>query len=727
MDGSCRDHIALVHGRAVDPLNVADHEVRVLDRAGSVVQRRAGDVGDGNRRRAQGRDERDRRALLERGADRRIDGEHRAARHPGGRELALRDPNREAQRAELTRGVVDVRADDLGNGVAMRQDVGPRAVGGPGDQPDDQDGGRPAPPPAALGALQARDRLGDGRGGRRGRRDRLLGLREVADERAERPRPGERAGERRQVHAHRHGRLRTHLAIRVGRARHEAVEVVADLRRRPRRLRHPVRQVLVRDRHRGLARVGELTGEQFVRDDPQRVQVGPRVGRLAADLLGREVLDRARHGARPRVLRVGERTGETEIGELHDAVGRDEDVLGLEVAVDDPFRVRVLEGRERLADDVGRLRGREPPARVQELADRPSADVLHDHVVDAVDRPPVVHRHDVRMVEGGGRAGFAAEPFDEAGVARQRTVEDLDGDLAREDGVVRAEDLAHAPGGDPLQHVIAAVKGHQRVALAVRRGHRLCHALGHRPPVRGSAQAGRSASGGILRPWEPGTVQPLRPTAEETASLRIAEELDSIEEAVRGGSTDLRALGFWRVVGSVKRDQVLVLEHADQVGRIDRAAFVARVRVRAPVWVGSVLLVAVIAAGVVAILLAARWTGTAAGIALLAAAVAWAIGVHSPTHQAFGWFAGIRFTDSFLGGPPPPRPGLKTDYATYLRAEPSIACLVPRLRRDRHQDRAVRRRRAGSPHQRAGVGGARGRGDRRPPDRDRRALLDEDQ
>jgi hypothetical protein len=167
-------------------------------------------------------------------------------------------------------------------------------------------------------------------------------------------------------------------------------------------------------------------------------------------------------------------------------------------------------------------------------------------------------------------------------------------------------------------------------------------------------------------------VQPLRPTPEETTSLGIAHELDRIEAALRGGSTDLRALGFWRVVAAIKRDQVLVLDHADQVGRIDGAAFVARVRLRAPVWVASVLLVTVIAAGVLAIVLAARWTGTAAGVALLAAAAAWAVGVHAPTHQAFGWFAGIRFTDSFLGGPPPPRPGLKTDYATYLRAEPSM-------------------------------------------------------
>ena len=167
-------------------------------------------------------------------------------------------------------------------------------------------------------------------------------------------------------------------------------------------------------------------------------------------------------------------------------------------------------------------------------------------------------------------------------------------------------------------------------------------------------------------------MQPLRPTAGEAASLRIAEELDRIEAAVRAGSTDLRTLGFWRVVAAIKCDPVSVLDHADQVGRIDRAAFRARVRARVPVWVGTVLLGAVTAAGVVAIVLAARWTGTAAGLALLAAAVAWAIGVHSPAHWGFGWFAGIRFTDYFLGGPPPPRPGLKTDYATYLRAEPSM-------------------------------------------------------
>ena len=45
--------------------------------------------------------------------------------------------------------------------------------------------------------------------------------------------------------------------------------------------------------------------------------------------------------------------------------------------------------------------------------------------------------------------------------------------------------------------------------------------------------------------------------------------------------------------------------------------------------------------------------------------------MHLPTHWVYGRFAGIAYTDSFLGGPPPPRPGLKTDYATYLLADPA--------------------------------------------------------
>jgi len=156
-----------------------------------------------------------------------------------------------------------------------------------------------------------------------------------------------------------------------------------------------------------------------------------------------------------------------------------------------------------------------------------------------------------------------------------------------------------------------------------------------------------------------------------SGSAEIRADLDRIEAAMSEGSTDLRALGFWKIVARVKPDRVLVDEHADQIGRIDTAAFRAGVRLRVPVWAGNLLLLVGIVAGGVAVWLAFVWDSPVwKGLALLAAGVTWAIAVHSPAHWLVGRAIGIRFTDYFMGGPPPPRPGLKTDYATYLRADP---------------------------------------------------------
>lgn len=157
-----------------------------------------------------------------------------------------------------------------------------------------------------------------------------------------------------------------------------------------------------------------------------------------------------------------------------------------------------------------------------------------------------------------------------------------------------------------------------------------------------------------------------------SASPDLKASLDNIEAAVAAGNTDLRALGFWRVVARVKPDRLLIDEHADQIGRIDTAAFHAGVKLRAPVWAGNLLLLAGIVAGGVAVWLAFAWDSAMwKGLALLAAGGIWAVAVHSPAHWVVGRAIGIGFTDYFLGGPPPPRPGLKTDYATYLRADPS--------------------------------------------------------
>jgi len=157
------------------------------------------------------------------------------------------------------------------------------------------------------------------------------------------------------------------------------------------------------------------------------------------------------------------------------------------------------------------------------------------------------------------------------------------------------------------------------------------------------------------------------------ASDAIGDRLAEIEAAVGEGATDLKALGFWPLVARVKRDRLLVAAHAERIGRIDAMAFGAFVgRWRLPAGLGTGLLVLGSLVGLAAAIAAtvvddAVW----AGVLLIASGAIWSVSFHGPAHHLVGWLSGIRFTDYFIGGPAPPRPGIKTDYATYLRADPS--------------------------------------------------------
>jgi hypothetical protein len=144
-----------------------------------------------------------------------------------------------------------------------------------------------------------------------------------------------------------------------------------------------------------------------------------------------------------------------------------------------------------------------------------------------------------------------------------------------------------------------------------------------------------------------------------------------IEAAVAEGATDLRAIGFWRLVANVKRDAVLSSHWADTAGRIDRAAFESRVRLRFPIWFGNAVLVGATAVGVAAVVIAVHTRSeVVAGLALVFAAADWSASVHGLAHWLAGRAAGIRFTSYFFDRLLPPAPGVKTDYATYLRASP---------------------------------------------------------
>ncbi len=151
----------------------------------------------------------------------------------------------------------------------------------------------------------------------------------------------------------------------------------------------------------------------------------------------------------------------------------------------------------------------------------------------------------------------------------------------------------------------------------------------------------------------------------------LQETFARIEAAVDAGETDLSRLGFWRALRAVKADPSLSARWAEVAGRIDRKAFEAGVRPRFPVWFGNlVLFVGTLVGGLAVVVAMGAEDPTVAGLALLVAAGVWSVSVHGLAHWVVGRLVGIGFTSYFVGGPFPPRPGLKTDYATYLRTNP---------------------------------------------------------
>lgn len=155
-----------------------------------------------------------------------------------------------------------------------------------------------------------------------------------------------------------------------------------------------------------------------------------------------------------------------------------------------------------------------------------------------------------------------------------------------------------------------------------------------------------------------------------------ASEIDAIltacERALASGARlDLKALGFWRAVDAVKRDPGLVEPYASRIATIDRRAFLARVRPVFPLWFGVAVLLGGTIAGLVLLAAAFALPPGASGVATLLGAGALLGTTHDLAHLVAGRVAGIRFTHWFMDVPRRPQPGVKIDYASYLRAPAS--------------------------------------------------------
>ena len=213
--------------------------------------------------------------------------------------------------------------------------------------------------------------------------------------------------------------------------------------------------MLVRDRDRRRAGERHLARQHLVQHHAQRVDVAARVDRRRLCLLGREVLGRSKHHRRLRHRVAGHRARDAEVRDFHRSCRRNHDVRRLDVAVDDPVRMREREAGADVGADLSDALGEERPFLSDDVAERLALDVLHHDVVRPVVGAGVVHAHDVGMVQCRRVLRFPAETLDEMGVPAILSQQRLDRDRTPQDAVFPQENLSHPARTELISQLIA--------------------------------------------------------------------------------------------------------------------------------------------------------------------------------------------------------------------------------------------------------------------------------
>lgn len=146
----------------------------------------------------------------------------------------------------------------------------------------------------------------------------------------------------------------------------------------------------------------------------------------------------------------------------------------------------------------------------------------------------------------------------------------------------------------------------------------------------------------------------------------IEESLNRAEAAVEAGDS-LSGTGFWDAVSEVKRRPELVERYADRIATIDARAHRNWALLVIPLRWGTALATVVTLIGVVLVWWAHDLTGGTKILVFFLGLGVLLASTHSLAHLMVGRLMGIDFTYWFVGEISQPQPGVKTDYASYLR------------------------------------------------------------
>lgn len=154
---------------------------------------------------------------------------------------------------------------------------------------------------------------------------------------------------------------------------------------------------------------------------------------------------------------------------------------------------------------------------------------------------------------------------------------------------------------------------------------------------------------------------------------QVESILTSIENSLGAGDKiNLARTGFWKAVAAVKRNPDWVDALADRIGRIDRTVFERWALIKLPVAVGTIIALLATGVGFLLIGLAYGASSLTQALLLLVGTGILMVSTHGLAHLVVGRWQGMRFSYWFVGTISRPQPGVKVDYASYLRVQPAI-------------------------------------------------------
>ena len=224
---------------------------------------------------------------------------------------------------------------------------------------------------------------------------------------------------------------------------------------------------------RDHGRVGRLPIEgraprgAFVEDDAKAIQVASEVDFRAARLLGRHVLRRREQLIRvfdERIVWIDLAASDAKVEEFDDLllgtqILGEEDVLGFDVAVDDPGGVNGVQSLQDLHGDLGELSKREDLVVLHPLEELLAVEDLHGDktaplLLDAV----LVDTDDIFGGDLGAQERLALEAFEDIGVGGVFVAHHLERDRLPARPIVleafRGVDLAHTSCADEAEDAI---------------------------------------------------------------------------------------------------------------------------------------------------------------------------------------------------------------------------------------------------------------------------------